>query len=374
MQVYFDNAATTPLATPVVDRMTELIQGTHGNPSSIHVAGRKARSVIEDARKRIAEHLRASQGEIFFTSCATESNNTAIIGAVRDLGVEHIITSPTEHPCVLNSVKYVSNNYKTKITYLDIDKQGNIDLEQLNQILEDTTDKTLVSIMHGNNEIGTMSDIEKIGTLCLNHKALFHCDTVQTVGKYDIDLSRLYISFLSGSGHKIYGPKGSGFLYVNNRNMIKPLIHGGGQERNMRSGTENLYGIGGLAAAMDFTVEHRTSHIEHILQLRNRLKEGISSRSLDIRYNGNQETNFLHHILSLNIPRDERAEMVMMNLDIYGICASAGSACSSGIENDSHVLSAINSPVDRKTIRISLSYKNTNEEIDYLLDKLGDIL
>jgi len=373
MKVYFDNAATTPLATPVKERMVDLIGNIHGNPSSIHAEGRKARAVIEEARKSVANHIKASQGEIFFTSCATESNNTAILGAARDLGVKHIITSPTEHPCVLNSAKYTASHFGIELQLLHVDKKGNPDLDQLEETLSNNG-KTLVSLMHGNNEIGTIIDIKTVGELCQSFGALFHCDTVQTVAKYDIDLTKQYISFLSGSGHKIYGPKGIGFMYINNDNMIKALIKGGGQERELRSGTENVYGIGGLAAAMDFTVAHREEHIKYIQGLRERFKAGLASAGIDVRYNGNQDDNYLHHVLSMNIPKNDRTDMIMMNLDIYGICASAGSACSSGVESDSHVLDAIGAPKDRKTMRFSFSYNNTAEEVDYAISKFEHIL
>ncbi|MCL4118276.1 UNVERIFIED_CONTAM: hypothetical protein GTU68_012281 [Idotea baltica] len=292
-----DNAATTPLDSGVLEVMTETMKNVYGNPSSIHAAGRLARTTIEDARKRIANHLRASQGEIFFTSSATESNNTAIHGAIRDLGIKRIISSPTEHPCVLNSLERVNHDTGIEIEMLHVDKNGRINLDELRDTLKNSSSPTLVSVMHANNEIGTIQDIKSIGDMCADHGALFHCDTVQTVGKHDIDVSSSNISFLSGSGHKIYGPKGAGFLYVNGNNIIKPLIVGGGQEH-----------------------------------------------------------------------------MIMMNLDIYGICASAGSACSSGAENASHVIQAIGQSTDRKAMRFSFSHHNTIEEVDYVTNTLKNIL
>jgi len=373
MKVYMDNAATTPLDSGVLEVMTATMKNVYGNPSSIHAAGRLARTTIEDARKRIASHLKASQGEIFFTSSATESNNTAINGAIRDLGIKRIISSPTEHPCVLNSISRANQENGIEIEMLHVDRHGRIDLEELRDTLKKGPSNTLVSVMHANNEIGTIQDIKTIGDICADYGALFHCDTVQTIGKHDIDVSTSNISFLSGSGHKIYGPKGSGFLYVNNNNIIKPFIVGGGQERNMRSGTENTYGIAGLAAALDNIIEKRTIYKDHIITLTDRFKSNIASQEIDVEYNGCPKDS-LAHILNIHVPRNDRTDMIMMNLDIYGICASAGSACSSGAENASHVIQAIGQPSDRKAMRFSFSHHNTLEEVDYVTSTLKNIL
>ena len=373
MKVYLDNAATTPLDASVIEVMKKTMETVYGNPSSIHAAGRLARTTIEDARKRIANHLTASQGEIFFTSSATESNNTAIQGAIRDLGIKRIISSPTEHPCVLNSIARVQNDNGVTVEMLKVDNHGRIDIEELRSNLKASDIPTLVSIMHANNEIGTIQNIKSIGDACADHGALFHCDTVQTVGKHDIDVSTSNISFLSGSGHKIYGPKGSGFLYVNSTNIIHPLIVGGGQERNMRSGTENTYGIAGLAAALDNIIENRVQYKSHIDKLVQRFKNNIKGMDLDIQFNGCPD-NCLAHIVNLSVPRNDRTEMIMMNLDIYGICASAGSACSSGAENQSHVIQAIGQSSDRKALRFSFSHHNTVEELDYVTETLKNIL
>ena len=375
MKVYLDNAATTPLETSVISAMTDVMQHVHGNPSSIHQAGRKARTIIEDARKRVAQHLKASTGEIFFTSSATESNNMVLHCAIRDLGVRRIISSPTEHPCVKNTLMKIMEKGGVDIVWLPVDNRGNISLETLeNHLAEKTNQKTMVSLMHGNNEIGTMLDLEKVSELCVKYDALFHSDAVQSVGKFNHDLSQTKVSFLSASGHKIYGPKGTGIVYINNDNQIGPYIDGGGQERKMRSGTENTYGISGFAAALDWLIENQESHRSHIMGLRNYFKELAKSKGLDIQYNGNQEELFLYNILSINVPKSDKTELIMFNLDIHGICASAGSACSSGIEYDSHVLEAIGAPTDRKTIRFSMSHHNTTEEIEYVIDKLSLVI
>lgn len=374
MKVYLDNAATTPIDFEVLEVMTEALKLNYGNPSSIHSVGRIARNAIETSRKKIAHILRASTSEIFFTSSATESNNMAIHCSIRDLGIKRVISSPTEHPCILNTLKAAQEYHGVKIEFVSVDGNGNIDYEQLEQLLADSQLKTMVSIMHGNNEIGTVSDLERISKLCEEHKALFHCDTVQTLGKYDIDLSKTNISFLSGSGHKMYGPKGIGIIYVNNNNLIQSLIRGGGQERNMRSGTENVYGIMGFARAFEKLYEKREEFLKHTGELRTYFKAQLSSSGLDIVYNGNQESNFLPHIINLSIPVSDKTDLIMFNLDIHGICASAGSACSSGVEHESPVLAAINAPMNRKAIRFSLSHGTTKEEIDYTVQKLKEIV
>ncbi len=374
MKVYLDNAATTPIEPKVLDVMTDVMRSAHGNPSSIHQAGRRARTIIEDARKRVAQHLNASIGEIFFTSSATESNNMIIFCAVRDLGVQRIISSPTEHPCVLNSLKSVSALLGTEIDFLNVDSKGNISTEELNDKLSSNTVKTLVSLMHGNNEIGTMLDLPAVSKVCEAHGALLHTDAVQTVGKYPIDLQETKVNFLSASGHKIYGPKGIGIMYINNDSPINAFIQGGGQERQMRSGTENVYGIAGFAEALDWLVSQRDHHHDHVEGLRRHFKESVKAKGIDIHYNGNQESLYLSNILSLCVPKNEKSDLIMFNLDIHGICASAGSACSSGVEQDSHVIAAIQGSTERKTIRLSISHNNTKEEIDYVIEKIATLI
>ena len=374
MRVYFDNAATTPLDPDVMDAMTATMLNDFGNPSSVHSYGRKARTLIEEARKTVAEILNASIGEIFFTSSATESNNMSIIGAVRDLGVLRIISSPSEHPCVLKTINFVREHYGITVKFLHVDALGNPDLNQLSDVLSSEKIKSLVSLMHGNNEIGTMMDIKKCAEICTEHDALFHSDTVQTIGKFEIDLNQTRINFLSATGHKIFGPKGTGIVYINHGNPIKPLITGGGQERNMRSGTENTYGIVGFAKALEKIVLNRKSYTAHMSGLREHMKKRLTDTIPDIRFNGNQDGLFLPHILSVNLKRTPRSELAVFNLDINNICASAGSACASGAEQDSHVLEAINSPKDRKTIRFSFSHLNTIDEVEYVVDKMKEAL
>jgi len=369
MAIYLDNAATTPIESSVLEVMKDVMDNVHGNPSSIHQAGRKAKTIIEDARKRIAHHLRASTGEVYFTSSATEANNTAIHCAVRDLDVKRIVSSPIEHPCVLNTLESIKHYADVEVVMLDVDPFGNINLDQLDQVLSEGP-KTLVSLMHGNNEIGTMLQLSEASEICQKYGSLFHTDAVQTIGKYDIDLSTTKVHFLSASGHKIYGPKGIGILYISNESIIKPYIHGGGQERQIRSGTENLYGIAGMAAALDWLVEHRDEHLSHVGKLRNHLTSKAQDLGLNFIYQGNTSDAQLANIISIGLPKNEKTDLVMFNLDIQGICASTGSACSSGAEKGSHVMSAIGFPDDRKALRVSTSLRNTEAEIDRLVDTL----
>lgn len=341
-----------------------------GNPSSIHFHGRHARSLVEEARKKIANIFRASIGEVYFCSTATEANNMILKNSVEFLGVQRIITSPTEHHCVLHSLDHLQEHHDLKVEYLDVDQKGNPNIDQLEVLLADDSLKTMVSLMHGNNEIGTKLSFERVSEICSKNNTLFHCDAVQSVGKYDIDLSKHKVSFLSGASHKFHGPKGVGFFYMNGDNIIPPFIHGGAQERNMRAGTENLHGIIGIAEALHIAYSERDSVVSHISTLRNHFKKRLINEFEDIRFNGNQEEDYLHHVLSVSFPDSPKAEMLMFNLDIAGISASSGSACSSGIEADSHVLVAIGHPKDRKTVRFSFSKFNTIEEVDKVIEKI----
>jgi len=373
MRIYLDNASTTPMLPEVVQHMTEVMNESYGNPSSIHRHGRKAKSIIENARKTVAKVINASLGEVFFTSAATEANNMILKNAVQDLGIQRIISSPTEHHCILHSLDYLSMHKKCVVEYLRVDKDGTIDYHQLEDLLKNSDLKTLVSLMHGNNEIGTMSDTIKIGALCHKYSALYHCDAVQTIGKYPIDVQSSHISFLSGSAHKFHGPKGVGFVFISNENIITPYIHGGAQERNMRAGTENVAGIAGLAKALEIISDRTDSNKTKILSLRTLFKDKLLTEFHDITFNGSQEGDFLAHVLSVSFPPGPKADMLVMNLDIAGISASSGSACSAGIEEDSHVLIAIGHPAERKTIRFSFSPFNTEEEILYTVEKLKDM-
>lgn len=369
-RIYLDNAATTPLLDEVKTTMTDSMEEHFGNPSSIHHYGRISKAAIEAARKKVANILHCSIGEIFFLSSATEANNMVISQSVKSLGVKRIISSPTEHPCVHKTIESLAG--EVEIVWLEVDKKGSINLSQLSQLLQEET-KTIVSLMHSNNEIGTLHPFEEIASLCHEHGALFHSDTVQSIGKLPIDLSDTPVSFISASAHKFHGPKGVGFVYINGDNIINPSFYGGAQERNMRAGTENIIGIMGLAKALELADNQMDERKEHIIKLRDHFKKSLLEINSAIYFNGDQD-NYLHTILSVSFPADAKADMIMFNLDINGICASAGSACSSGVEHDSAVLGAIQHPVERKTIRFSFSHLNTTDEIDYTLAKIKSFL
>ncbi len=372
-RIYLDNAATTPIGEKARQEMKRVMDEVFGNPSSIHAEGRIAKTLIENARKIVANTISASLGEIFFTSCGTESNNMILNGAVRDLGVKRIISSPVEHHCVLHTLDYIKEHYGTEIIYLDVNKTAQADLDQLETLLQSSNVDTLVTLMHANNEVGTLSDIEKIGNLCKMYKAIFHTDTTQTIGHLAIDVNSCNIHFLTGSAHKFYGPKGIGFVYINNDHQIKPFIYGGSQERNMRAGTENVIGIAGLAAALEDINTHRDEWYNNLVELRQYFKEALEKSFNDIYFNGEQEALYFPKILSISFPPSPKNEMLLLNLDIEGVSASGGSACSSGVETKSGVLDFIGEPADRKTVRFSFSHKNRKEEIDYTVEKLKGI-
>ena len=371
-RIYLDNAATTPIKREVIDAMTACLEEHYGNPSSIHTEGRKVRALLEKARKTVAHAIGASLGEIFFTSGGTEANNMAIKCAVRDLGVRHIISSKLEHHCVLHSLDTMERTEGVQIHYADNDAIGKVDLNSIENILKNIQDKTLVSIMHANNEIGTLNDIEAIGSLCQQYGALFHSDTVQTIGHYPFDLSKLHIDFLSGAAHKFHGPKGVGFIYISNRNQIAPFIDGGAQERNMRGGTENVYGIVGLAKAMELAYHQLDKKIQYIQSLKDRLSTGLKDILPGTLIQGDK--NGLYTVLNIAFPPHEKSEMMLMLMDIHGISASGGSACSSGSEKVSHVVAAIGTPPGYRAVRFSFSDMNNMEEIDQTIAVMENIL
>ncbi|MFC5270602.1 cysteine desulfurase family protein [Adhaeribacter terreus] len=366
MRVYFDNAATTPLDKEVFDAMAPYMLEHFGNPSSIHWHGRQVRSAIEGARRTVANLLHASPSEIFFTSCGTEADNTAIISTSRSLGIKHVITTKMEHHAVLHSVECLEKNDGIKVSYLKHDERGALDLNHLEELLA-TNGKTLVTIMHANNEIGNLNDIQTIGEICKKHDAIFHSDTVQTMGHYVHDLQTLPVNFLVGSAHKFHGPKGVGFLYVNGDVKIQPFMHGGSQERNMRGGTENVYGIIGLAKALEIAYRDMAEHQKHVQALKDRMISQLKAQIEDVRFNGNSEfaDKSLYTVLNISLPPSEMNEMLLFNLDINKISASGGSACTSGANAGSHVLQALGVSPERGAVRFSFSKYNTIEEVDY---------
>jgi cysteine desulfurase len=368
-RVYLDNAATTPIDPQVIVEMTEALTHLYGNPSSIHADGRNARAAVEEARKKVAKIINASIGEVFFTSGGTESINMILRNAVRDLGVRRVITSKLEHHAVLHTLESLEKSGLCTVEFVEFDALGRINIENLAAILRGPSEKTLVSLMHSNNEIGTMIDIDAVANLCKMHGALFHSDTVQTLGFYPIDVQKTKVDFINGSAHKFHGPKGIGFVYINGDNALKPLIDGGSQERNMRGGTENIAGIVGLAKALELTYADGDAKRAHIKNCRNYLKNRLLETFENIEFIGDNEYGHFK-VLNVSFPASPKSDLLLFNLDISGISASGGSACSSGAEGGSHVLDALEIDPSRKSIRFSFSHKNSVEEMDFLIEKL----
>ena len=373
MRVYFDNAATTPLDEEVLNAMLPYMKEHFGNPSAIHSYGREARSAIEKARKTVAKYLNASTGEIFFTSGGTESSNMAIKCAVNDLGVKHIVSSEIEHHCVLHTVEEMQAK-GIQVHYVKLLQNGHIDLGNLKDILSKINEPVLVSLMYANNEIGNLLDLEQVSEICAERNAYFHTDTVQTIGHYKLDLQKLKIHFLTGSGHKFHGPKGIGFIYINSDVKIKPYISGGAQERNMRAGTENIYGIVGLGKAVELAYEHLDEHREHIEKMRNHFIERLKEEIPGVEFNGDYDGRCLYTVLNVSFPPSQHSAMLLFNLDINGIAASSGSACSSGSDVGSHVLKAMQADPNRPSIRFSFSKYNTIEEVEFVVEKLKELV
>lgn len=371
---YFDSAATTALDPQVLEAMLPYLQNKYGNPSSIYSYGRETRLAIENARKSVGKILNAHPAEIFFTSCGTESSNTAITGSVRDLGCKRIITSPIEHHATLHTVEYLDHRDEAKVSYVNILPDGHIDMNHLAELLAASDEKTLVTLMHANNEIGNITDIHAVGELCVQHGAIFHSDCVQTVGHFNFDLRNTPVHFISGSAHKFHGPKGSGLLYINENVHIKPYVHGGGQERNMRAGTENVYGIVGFAKALELATTHFETESNYIRGLKFYLMEQLQQQLSDVSFNGDAAGNCNYTVLNVSFPKSEKSEMLLMNLDMAGICASGGSACTSGAQQGSHVIRAFNNDPNRIPVRFSFSKFNTKEEVDVLVAKLKELV
>jgi len=373
MQVYFDNAATTAIDPEVIQEMLLVMQEHYGNPSSIHAHGRQVRTLIENARKKVAKILRVSPAEIFFTSGGTEADNTALQRGIADNGIQHVISSPLEHHAVLHVLEALEKSRQIKLTLLAVDAFGRPDLDQLEEELKKSTN-TLVSLMHANNEIGTLLDLEKVAILCGQYKALFHCDTVQTMGHYPHELSKMQIDFITCAAHKLHGPKGVGFLYINHNVKIRPLLYGGAQERNMRGGTENVYGIVGLAKALEIAYENMDKHHLHIQGLKTYMMQRLKDCIPGCSFNGETDPQkSLYTVLNVRFPEMEMGDMLLFSLDIAGISASGGSACSSGSSIGSHVLSAIGVPDKHPSIRFSFSKYSTREEVDFVVGKLQEL-
>ena len=373
MRVYLDNAATTPFDKEVLKAMYQVMETDHGNPSSIHSHGREVRTLIEKARKTVAGLLHASPSEFFFTSGGTEADNMAIRCGIIDYGIKHAITSLIEHHAVLHTLQALEKSGDIRLSYVNIDSKGLIDYKHLEELLS-SNERSFVSLMHANNELGTLTDIEAVGELCEKYHAIFHSDTVQTMGHYPHDLSRLKVHFLVCAAHKLHGPKGVGFLYIHHAIKINPMIFGGSQERNMRGGTENVYGIIGLAKSLEIAYGKMEQHHEYIQGLKTYMMEELVKHVPGIEFNGETTPDkSLYTVLNVSFPEMEMAEMLLFSLDIAGISASGGSACSSGTNIGSHVLNGIHANPDRPAVRFSFSKLNTREEIDYVVGKVKEL-
>ena len=375
MKVYLDNAATTPIASEVIEEIQPYLNNYFGNPSSTHAFGRKTKNAIEINRKKIADLIQAKNNEIIFTSGGTEADNMALRCAVFDLNVKRIITTKIEHHAVLHTAECLRDQQNVEVIFLATDHNGNPDLVQLESIVNDKVN-TLVTLMHANNEIGTLLPIKKVASICAKHKHVyFHSDTVQTMGHYTFNLSETPIDFLTCSAHKLHGPKGVGFLYVNQKISLNPLITGGSQERKNRGGTENLYGIVGLGKAMEMAYENLTSHQKHIQDLKSFMKEELEK--IDQRINFNGETSpekSLYTVLNVCFPADVCNSMLLFSLDIHGIAASGGSACSSGSNQGSHVLAELPHQDNCQSVRFSFSRFNTQEDVEFTIEKIRSII
>jgi cysteine desulfurase len=373
MRVYLDNAATTPMDPEVLKEMYKVMENHFGNPSSIHAHGREARSLLEKARRTIATLLHTSPAEIFFTSGGTEADNMAIRCGIMDYGLKHAITSRIEHHAVLHTMEAMEKAGLIKLSFVDITPTGEVDYKHLEKLLQEN-ERSLVSLMHANNELGTLNNIELIGDLCEQYNAIFHSDTVQTAGHYPHDLSKLKVHFMVCSAHKLHGPKGVGFIYVSHKVKINPMLYGGAQERNMRGGTENIYGIAGLAKALEMAYTDMEKHQNHIQGLKTYMMESLKAQVPGIFFNGETDAaKSLYTVLNVSFPEMEMADMLLFSLDIAGISASGGSACSSGSNIGSHVLTAIGASPDRPAVRFSFSKNTTKEEIDYTVNKVREI-
>ena len=374
MRIYFDNAATTSLDDEVLQTMMPYLTEKFGNPSSIYSYGRETRMAIEQARKTVAKILHAHPAEIFFTSGGTESSNTAIMAAVNNLGCTHIITSAIEHHATLHTVQHLVKLNLASLSYVKLLPNGHVDLNDLEKLLAGTNDKSLVTLMHANNEIGNILDINAVGELCKLYNAIFHSDTVQTVGHYPFDLRSIPVHFVTGAAHKFHGPKGVGLLYINENVRIAPFIYGGGQERNMRAGTENLYGIVGFAKALEVATKHHDEHAAYIGSIKYYMHEQLKKHIPDTAFNGDVLDQSLYTVLNASFTKTEKAEMLLFNLDIHNVCASGGSACTSGADAGSHVIRAINNNPNQIALRFSFSKYNTKQEVDIVVQLLKELM
>jgi len=373
-RIYLDNAASTPISPEIIKMMSEMMHSKFANPSSVHSFGRESKIIIEKARKSIANLLNTSPGSIFFTSGGTEADNMAIRCGIESYNIKHAITSKISHHAVLYPLQSLEKEGKIELSYVDIDKNGVVSLSHLQSLLASNS-RTFVSIMHANNEIGTIQDVNTIGNICKDYNAIFHSDTVQTIAHFPFNMQELNIDFMAASAHKFHGPKGVGFIYISEDMNINPLLRGGEQERKMRAGTENIHAIAGLSMAMEIAYANLEKESQYIKELKSYMIDRLKLEIPDVDFYGNctELDNSLYTVLTVSFPESPISEMLLFNLDIMGISCSGGSACASGNSNGSHVFSTILPNSKRNGIRFSFSKYNTKEEIDYTIDKLKEL-
>lgn len=374
MNIYLDNAATTPLDPEVFDAMKPYLLENFGNPSSTHAHGRKVRAAIESARKKVAELLNCSPGEVIFTSGGTEADNAILSGAVESYGITNIITSPIEHHAVTHTLESLQKKFPLQVHMVNLDEKGHVDITHLESLLS-KCDHALVSLMHANNEIGNLLDIQTVSELADKYHAYFHSDTVQSVGHYKHDLKKIRVHGMTAAAHKFHGPKGIGFKFIRTDKKIHPFVFGGAQERNMRGGTENVYGIIGMAKALEIAYRDMHEHTRYIKGLKARMIEKLRAHIPGISFHGDSDNleNSLYTVLNVSLPEAEENNMLLFNLDLQGVSASGGSACSSGATSGSHVLAALYPGSRRGAVRFSFSKFNTAEEVDYVAGKLAEL-
>ncbi|MFM7731464.1 MAG: cysteine desulfurase family protein [Flavobacteriales bacterium] len=370
-QVYLDNAATTPIDPLVIEAMMPWFKEHHGNPSSTHAFGRKTKTAIEQARRSIAKALNCSPSEIYFTSGGTEADNLAMHIALGDLGCTHIITSAIEHSAVIKTAQMMEEQGRAKLSLVALNPDGHINLEDLERLLQ-SHEKSFVTLMHGNNEIANLLPLKEVSELCVKYNAVFHSDTVQTMGHYRFNLAETPIHFLNASAHKFHGPKGIGFIYINKIVQGHADVTGGGQERGMRGGTENIYGIVGMARALELCHDEMEEHHNYVLSLKRHMAEALENRFPGVRFNGDSRSeNSLYTVLNVTLPETSQSDMMLFLLDLEGVACSGGSACSSGATKGSHVLDAIGALIPHcPSIRFSFSRLNTKAEIDWVLERM----
>ena len=374
MKIYFDNAATTPLDPEVFEAMKPFMLEDFGNPSSTHAHGRKVRAAIESSRKKIAELLNCIPGEIIFTSGGTEADNAIIKGSIKTFGIKHVISSRIEHHAVEQTLEMLVRNGVVELHYVNHDAKGHVELNHLQDLLKQFPN-SLVSLMHANNEVGNLIDMKRVGEMCAEANAYFHSDTVQTIGHYVHDMHTMNVSGMTAAAHKFHGPKGVGFMYIRKDKKFNPLVLGGAQERNMRGGTENTYGIIGIAKALEIAYRDMAEHEKHIKKVKQHMIDRLRETIPGVDFHGDSANleRSLYTVLNVSLPESEENDMLLFNLDLAGISASGGSACNSGASTGSHVLNALYPNSKRGAVRFSFSKYNTIDEVNYTVNKLAEV-